>query len=134
MFFDPGPPLSPYCLRFNSFLLQSFRQKFILKNFATLPKFAEWFTLKTEVQFFTDIDKIHKVSVAKINLRRQGGLGQKNMLILFERFHRCGINTFMECQNFTPFRSYGRSNVLVLWLFYSNLRGYFWHFLYFFWL
>ena len=41
---------------------------------------------------------------------------------------------FMKCQNFTLSRYYRRLNVLALWLFYSNLRGHFWHFLYFFWL
>ena len=35
------------------------------------------------------------------SLRRQGGLrGKKNMLILFERFHRCGGNAFYGLSEF----------------------------------
>ena len=47
-------------------------------------------------------------------LRRQWGLVSKNMLILFERFHCCGVNALYRMQNFTPFRSYRRFNVLAL--------------------
>ena len=41
-------------------------------------------------------EKIHRIQI----LRRQGGPGPKNMLILFERFHRCGVNAFYGMSKF----------------------------------
>ena len=58
--------------------------------------------------------------------------GQKNMLILFERFHLCGVKAFYRMSKSILFTRYRCFNVLVLWLFYSNLRGHFWHFFTFF--
>ena len=64
-----------------------------------------------------------------------GGPGSKKSCWSYLKDSIIMVSTlFTECQNFTPFRSYRRLNVLALWLFYSNLRGHFWHFLYFFWL
>ena len=64
-----------------------------------------------------------------------GGSGVKKTCWSYLKGSIVVVSTlFTKCQNFTPFRSYQRFNVLALWLFYSNLRGHFWHFLHFFWL
>ena len=48
------------------------------------------------------IEKLDKLFAKdKEQLRRQGGVrGQKNMSILFERFHRCGVNAFYGMSKF----------------------------------
>ena len=73
--------------------------------------------------------------VPEYNFKATGGSRVKKICWSYLKDFIVMVSTlFTEYQNFTPFRSYWCFNVLALWLFYSNLKGHFWHFLHFFWL
>ena len=68
-------------------------------------------------------------------LKATGGVrGQKNMLILFERFYWCGVNAFYRMSKFYSVQKLLVFRCIGLWLFYSNFRGHFGHILYLIWL
>ena len=62
------------------------------------------------------------------------GSGVKNTCWSYLKDSIVVVSRLAECQSFALFRNYRHFNVLALWLFYSNLRGHFCHFLHFFWI
>ena len=54
------------------------------------------------------------------------------MLILFKRFHRCGVKTFCRMFGFCSVEKLSAFQCAGPLTLYSNLRGHFWHFLHFF--
>ena len=102
----------------------------ILKLFSSL---SQWYLISFKTSF-NKSRSCHRHQGFKF--RRQGWeSGAKKTCWSYLKDAIVMVSTlFTECQNFAPFRSYRRFNVLALWLFYSNISGHFWHFLYFFWL
>ena len=60
------------------------------------------------------LEVAEKVTSRRLEATGGGVRGQKNMLILFKRFHHCGVNAFCAMSGFVLFRSYQCFNVLAL--------------------